>query len=94
MGSRPKLMTIDSGRLLPCKCWVWARVFRCIEHGLYNYDTTLKEMRTRERIIEAPPLRGGFGTGHVSDPTARKATQLVTNTDLARMARMAGRWRQ
>jgi RinA family phage transcriptional activator len=66
-------------------------VFRCIEHELYNYDTTLKEMRDlRERIIEAPPLREAVsGTGHVSDPTARKATQLVTNTDLARMARMA-----
>lgn len=42
----------------------------------------------RIRIIEAPPLREAVsGTGYVSDPTARKATQLVTNTDLARMAR-------
>ena len=64
-------------------------VFRYVEHELYNYDNTLLEMQSlRENIIEAPPLREAVpGTGYVSDPTARKATQLVTNTALARMAR-------
>ena len=64
-------------------------VFRYVEHELYNYDNTLLEMENlREGIIEAPPLREAVpGTGYVSDPTARKATQLVTNTALARMAR-------
>jgi len=64
-------------------------VFRYVEHELYNYDNTLVEMHNlREGIIEAPPLREAVpGTGYVSDPTARKATQLVTNTALARMAR-------
>jgi RinA family phage transcriptional activator len=66
-------------------------VFRYVEHELYNYDNTLLEMENlREGIIEAPPLREAVpGTGYVSDPTARKATQLVTNTALARMARTA-----
>ena len=64
-------------------------VFRYVEHELYNYDNTLVEMQNlREGIIEAPPLREAVpGTGYVSDPTARKATQLVTNTALVRMAR-------
>ena len=64
-------------------------VFRYVEHELYNYDNTLVEMQNlRENIIEAPPLREAVpGTGYVSDPTARKGIQLVTNTALVRMTR-------
>lgn len=64
-------------------------VFRYVEHELYNYDTTLAEIEAiREGIIDAPPLRETVpSTGHISDPTGRKATQLVTNTALVRMCR-------
>jgi RinA family phage transcriptional activator len=64
-------------------------VFRYIEHELYNYDTTLVEIENiRVDIIEAPPLRETIpSSGHISDPTARKGTQLVTNTALVRMTR-------
>ena len=64
-------------------------VFRYVEHELYNYDTTLAEIEAiREGIIEAPPLRETVpSTGYISDPTARKGTQLVTNTALVRMTR-------
>ncbi len=64
-------------------------VFRYIEHELYNYDTTLTEIENiRVDIIEAPPLRETIpSSGYISDPTARKGTQLVTNTALVRMTR-------
>jgi len=64
-------------------------VFRYIEHELYNYDQTLAEIEfIRDDIIEAPPLKEAVpSTGFISDPTGRKAAQLVTNTALARMAR-------
>ena len=64
-------------------------VFRYIEHELYNYDSTMEEIEfIRENIINAPPLRDAVpGTGYVSDPTAKKATKLITNTVLMRMAR-------
>ena len=64
-------------------------VFKYIEHELYNYDSTLEEIENlREDIINAPPLRETVpSSGYVSDPTARKAAKLVTNTALVRMAR-------
>ncbi len=64
-------------------------VFRYVEHELYSYDWTVKEIeRLREDIIEAVPFKEVVGgKGYISDPTARKATQLVSNTALARMTR-------
>lgn len=64
-------------------------VFRYVEHELYNYDTTTEEIESlREDIINAPPLRDTVpSTGYISNPTASKATKLVTNTALVRMAR-------
>ena len=64
-------------------------VFRYIEHELYNYKYTIQTIADlRENIIGAVPLRETVpGTGYISDPTARKATKLVTNTALARMTR-------
>lgn len=64
-------------------------VFRYIEHELYNYDETKKEIEElRMDIIEKGPLKEAVpGTGYVSDTTARKAIKLVTNTALARMER-------
>ena len=68
-------------------------VFRYVEHELYNYDNTLAEMQNlREGIIEAPTQRGssGYRVRKQIQPLG-KATQLVTNTALARMA---GRWQR
>ena len=64
-------------------------VFKYIEHELYNYDATIKEMEAiQEDIIFAAPLKETIpSAGFISDPTANKATKLVTNTALARMAR-------
>ena len=64
-------------------------VFRYIEHELYNYRYTVQTIQElRESIIDAVPLKETVpGTGYISDPTARKATKLVTNTALARMTR-------
>mgnify|MGYP000872409590 CR=1 FL=1 len=64
-------------------------VFRYIEHELYNYDETKREIEElRMDIIEKAPLKEAIpGTGYVSDPTARKAMKLVTSTALARMER-------
>ena len=64
-------------------------VFRYIEHELYNYEITLQDMENiQSNIIEAPPLRETVpSTGHISDPTARKGIELVTNTALVRMTR-------
>jgi RinA family phage transcriptional activator len=42
----------------------------------------------RDEIIDAPPLRETIpDAGYISDPTAKKATKLVTNTVLVRMTR-------
>lgn len=64
-------------------------VFRYIEHELYNYDETKREIEElREDIIEKAPLKEVVpGTGFISDPTARKAIKLVTSTAIARMER-------
>lgn len=64
-------------------------VFRYIEHELYNYDNTLNEIqRIRDEIIDALPVRETIpDAGYISDPTAKKATKLVTNTVLVRMTR-------
>lgn len=64
-------------------------VFRYIEHELYNYDNTLNEIqRIRDEIIDALPVRETIpDAGYISDPTAKKATKLVTNTALVRMTR-------
>lgn len=66
-------------------------VFRYIEHELYSYNKTIWEMeQLRGDIIEEPSLRENVSgtSSYVSDPTARKATRLVTNTTLVRMVRV------
>ena len=64
-------------------------VFRYIEHELYNYDETKKEIEElREDIIERAPLKETVpNMGYISDPTARKALKLVSSTAIARMER-------
>lgn len=64
-------------------------VFRYIEHELYNYEETKKKIyELREDILEEMPVPFKEvvpGTGHISDPTARQATKLVTSTALKKM---------
>lgn len=62
-------------------------VFRYVEHELYNYDYHLEKIeQIREKIIEASPLRETVpGKGYVSDPTAKKAVNLVSSKAIARM---------
>ena len=62
-------------------------VFRYVEHELYNYDNTMVEMQNlREDIIDRTPTRETVpGKGYVSDPTAKKAVNLVSSKAIARM---------
>lgn|GEM_PF-1174358 len=62
-------------------------VFRYIEHELYNYRRTMQAIKElQESIIDSAPVREVVpGAGFISDPTARKATKLITNTALRRM---------
>lgn len=64
-------------------------IFRYIEHELYNYDETIKEIQEiRNNIIEQSPYKETVpGSGYISDPTARKAIKLITSTAIARMER-------
>lgn len=65
-------------------------VFRYIEHELYNYDLTKKELEEIRQEIISLSSSPGFvtvgGTG-ISDDTGRKAVRLITNAAIARMAR-------
>lgn len=62
-------------------------VFRYVEHELYNYDNTLVEMQNlREDEIDRTPTRETVpGKGYVSDPTAKKAVNLVSSNAINRM---------
>jgi len=62
------------------------RVFKYVEHELYNYDNTKKMLQQyREAILESSPgqqeIKVQTGTG---DPTAKKALQLVSSAFIAR----------
>ncbi len=65
-------------------------VFRYVEHELYNYDSTKRYIEDlRDSIIhQTIPRETIPGTGHVSDPTARKAIKLVSSPVLAHMERV------
>ncbi len=64
-------------------------VFRYIEHELYNYKETKKEIQElREDIQEgmSVPLKEAVpGRGYISDPTSRKAMKLLTSKALKKM---------
>jgi len=63
-------------------------VFKYVEHELYNYQYALQEIEDlREDIIESVPFKETIpGSGHISDPTARKAVKLITNKAIKRMS--------
>ena len=66
-------------------------IFRYIEHELYNYQQTKKDIENmRESIIEGKSATEN-GTGKsdtISDTTGNKATKLVSTTALLRMERV------
>ena len=65
-------------------------VFRFIEHELFSYERTKREIQElREDIISdsSAPRDSIPSAGHISDTTARKAIRLMTNTALTRMTR-------
>lgn len=62
------------------------RVFKYVEHELYNYDNTKKMLQQyREAILESSPgqqeIKVQTGTG---DPTAKKAILLVSSAFIIR----------
>jgi len=65
-------------------------VFRYIEHELYNYQLTKRELEELRRdiisIAASPGWVAANGTG-VRDTTGGKAVRLVTNAAIARMTR-------
>jgi len=65
-------------------------VFRYVEHELYNYELTKKELEElRQDIISLAPSPSYVvvnGTA-VGDTTGRKAVRLVTNVAIVRMTR-------
>lgn len=63
-------------------------VFRYIEAELYDYPATLKEIgQLREEIIESGAKEEGVRVqvSSISDPTATRATMLLTNRRLKRL---------
>ena len=67
-------------------------VFRYIEHELYNYEATKKEIaEIREDVINGVPavseLCTSIQSGRTSDTTGDKAEKLLTNSMLVRMCR-------
>lgn len=67
-------------------------VFRYIEHELYNYEATKKEIKElrKDIILSSPPreIVAANGDRHYSDTVKVKAVKLVTSTALARMSRV------
>ena len=68
-------------------------VFRYIEHELYHYDVTKREMEElREEIIYSSPPREVIAVnddnGYHSDVVGSKTVKLVTNAALVRMSRV------
>lgn len=65
-------------------------VFRYIEHELYNYDQTRRELEHgREDIIhQAHQLAAGGGSSGPGDPTGSRAIKLVSTPTLMQMERV------
>lgn len=65
-------------------------IFRYVEHELYHYDETQKELQELRQEIVSISASPGFvivNENNVSDSVARKVVKLVTNTAIARMTR-------
>ena len=55
-------------------------IFRYIEHELYNYDETKKELaRYREEILEGTPFQEVSVQTNPGNPTAQKAIKLTSS---------------
>ena len=64
-------------------------VFGYIEHELYRYETTKKELETmRDDILDETPFKEtNIRTLTPGDPTYQKASKLITTTAITRMTR-------
>lgn len=65
-------------------------VFRYVEHELYSYEQTKKEIQElREDILEDRPalieIASISKAGYISDPTSSKVTRLLTSKALKKM---------
>lgn len=68
-------------------------IFRYVEHELYNYDNTKKELEQyRETILEGSPAPSEVKVqgGAISKPTEQKAIQLTSSAYLAKAERVIG----
>lgn len=55
-------------------------VFRYIEHELYNYDKTKKDLELyRENVLESTPFKEVSVQAGLGDPTASKAVKLSSS---------------
>lgn len=65
-------------------------IFRYVEHELYNYDLTKKELgELRQEIISLSSSPGFVAVNEngTSDSTGKKAVKLITNAAIARMTK-------
>ena len=63
-------------------------VFKYIETELFHYDDTRKELNAeRDDIIAAAPVKAEGSRGSVPDPTAAKASRLLTSVSISQMER-------
>ena len=61
-------------------------VFRYIETELYNYEYTKRKLEESKRdIIAATPIPSARSKASVADPTAAKASRLLSNRTICRM---------
>ena len=64
-------------------------VFKYIEHELYNYNQTKKDMKLyREQILESTSKPEAGSKSNISDTTASKAVRLVSSTYLMQAERV------
>lgn len=64
-------------------------IFRYIEHELYNYEETIKELKNcRESIIEGTQVSDVAVQSGLGDSTASKAVKLVTSNYILQMERV------
>ena len=64
------------------------RVFAYVEHELYSYDTTGREIQQlRDDIIEAVPLMGERVQGGIGNVTQSKGIKLTSDLALLKMQR-------
>lgn len=66
-------------------------VFRYIEHELYNYEETKKELqRYREEVLEGTPFQEVSVQTNPGNPTAQKAIKLTSSAFVVQAEKVIG----